>query len=111
MALPNSYNVFLETFNRGAGLKMAAPASPAQSNGLNAGLSEETLRPVLTSLAKQADAMDVARLAIDANVKLTPLVNTLQHLNQAGLVEYNQNQDLVKLTDIGRQVLAVGKSM
>ena len=112
MALPNSYNVFLETLNRGSAAQKTGPlTTPVPAGAPTFGLSEDTLRPVLTNLAKQPGAMDIGRLAIDTKLKLGPLVAALQQLNQAGLVHYTQDQDLVELSDIGRQVINVGKAM
>src|ERR1700754_978635 len=111
MALANNYNVFLETLNRGSEQRTNVLAPGTKSGGVSLNLSEDMLRPVLANLAKQTAPMEIGQLATVANVKLTLLVLALQQLTQAGLVDYNQATDFVALTDVGRQVLNVGKML
>ncbi len=102
----SNYDVFLQT------LKGSTPTTQRSSIGSTVqtnAVAPEQLVPILSTLARYQVPIPVGQLANEARLQVTPLVLNLQTLKAAGVVEHDDSTDSVKLTDLGRQMLTVGK--
>jgi hypothetical protein len=106
-SMGSNYEVFLQTLKSSAAtpLRGLTAVAPVQTNPIAA----EQLVPILSTLARFQSPIPVGTLAIEARLQVTPLVLTLQGLADAGVVVHEASSDSVMLTDLGRQMLAVGK--
>lgn len=66
---------------------------------------------ILDVLARYSAPVKVGSLATAANLNVTPLVLTLQQLRGLGVIALDPQRDEVALTDLGRQMLRVQKSL
>ena len=106
MAGISNYEVFLETLNKFGGSRQSTLSAPPTTSGP---LPMADLEPVLRILMQYTTPITVRQLAAEVNINITPLVLALQRLKEAGIVEQNPDADDVKLSDLGRQMLTLGK--
>jgi hypothetical protein len=110
MASANNFSVFLDTLSRSSASGNALPFG-SQTIGPDAPspTDTQTLAPVLTTLLKYPSPIDIAQLAAEAQVSITPLVLSLLRLQESGVVQQDESKNNVVLTPLGRQMLNVGK--
>jgi hypothetical protein len=107
-----NFDVFLETLNQTPIRSNQNPDVISPNRGQQRGMDTFQITdaaPVLSALVESPDAMTVELLAGKTQLKVTPLVLTLQKLVDFGVVAHDADHDTFALTDVGRQMLAVGK--
>ena len=108
MSSSNNFSVFLNTLSRPAGTGNTAPSGSA-ALGNSTSTDTQALAPVLTTLMKYTAPIDITQLAAEAKVSITPLVLSLLRLQDSGVVQQDESNNSVMLTELGRQMLNVGK--